>query len=262
MVGRCGADREVNVTDWPNECTEVQKCPNPECGTDNLHLQFNDRLGEKYRVICRHCSMCGPQSRSPGHAIDLWNALTTESSWISVEDHLPNPGDFVRLRVEGKDWGLGCLKHNGEWTYQQLIGEWATLTERTVTHWKPKIGYRANVEIKRDSWISVEDELPEDDGPVIAAWHEDGESYVAESVYYVNGETFCVRGEFPEVTHWRPLPDGPVVEGTDDKSTLKHGLRKIMDRFSSMCSDIDEMCESIDELIDQVCEDLKNDSHT
>ena len=224
MVGRCGADRKgIEVIDWPNECTEVQKCPNPECGTDNLHLQFNDRLGEKCRVICKHCGMRGPQSRSPGHAIDLWNALTAESSWISVEDELPEPKCSV-LACDDHGWRFIAQRIRETSKSDNLI--WILSLDGTpvvVSHWQP-LPEKPVVESKSvpsldDGWISVKNELPplNQDIDLLSRQYFSGQREGTDTSWRWRGRWY---EDLPPITHWKPLDDPPVTESKSNPSMV------------------------------------------
>jgi hypothetical protein len=59
------------------------------------------------------------------------------------------------------------------------------------------------------AWISVDDELPDDDETVLV-WTSDGEPWTgyheARVWYYVSGNKISAD----QVTHWMPFPAGPT----------------------------------------------------
>lgn len=70
----------------------------------------------------------------------------------------------------------------------------------------------ANVE-PAQKWISVKDRLPEDDGPVITAYH-----FKSNAVRYISTLSYFCFDPQPHwqhestglvVTHWMPLPEPP-----------------------------------------------------
>lgn len=65
------------------------------------------------------------------------------------------------------------------------------------------------------NWISVEDELPHEDGITVLVFAPD--CYVGSDEIYKSFYHKCVFSGFPrgatKVTHWMPLPDPPQPEG-------------------------------------------------
>lgn len=62
-------------------------------------------------------------------------------------------------------------------------------------------------------WVNVEYALPEDLTSVLVyVKTRGGFGYVERGMYYSNGNCFEVDGEYPNVTHWMPLPEPPTRE--------------------------------------------------
>lgn len=66
-------------------------------------------------------------------------------------------------------------------------------------------------------WISVGEQLPEEDGCVMC-YLKDGSPYTV-CLYYADGELFFTPGlnnVTDSVTHWMPLPASPEAENADE----------------------------------------------
>ncbi len=62
---------------------------------------------------------------------------------------------------------------------------------------------------RAQSWISVEERLPERDKDVLCFFRHPDSTTVCQNVYYGNGHWL---GEGSFVTHWMPLPEPPKEE--------------------------------------------------
>ncbi len=65
-----------------------------------------------------------------------------------------------------------------------------------------------------DKWISVDDEMPEEEGMYLCFFSDGSiETYEVDSVYGMAYEFTPVNLDIlgkVEVTHWMPLPDAPI----------------------------------------------------
>ncbi len=67
-------------------------------------------------------------------------------------------------------------------------------------------------------WISVEDRLPEEFGFYIVSWMNGNLTVIGEGAFAygeqwlvpIYNEDIKITSEYPEVTHWQPLPDPPT----------------------------------------------------
>ena len=101
---------------------KLKKCP--FCGGEAELLE----LCAGFHVSCNDCDAnSSADGWTEDGAVDLWNARTNESPWISVEDELPKDEGFVvTFGFDGPDM---CKFRNGKFSSDGFILH--------VTHWMP-----------------------------------------------------------------------------------------------------------------------------
>jgi len=57
--------------------SKPERCPNRECGGDNLRLEYPEDLGGGYivggRIVCNDCRLKGPMAETVDEIYRLWN---------------------------------------------------------------------------------------------------------------------------------------------------------------------------------------------
>jgi hypothetical protein len=265
VIGGPGISRKLGselVAHTPSTDLSIKECPN--C---NRSVALR-KSGFVWHVSCALCLASGPHDWDIYRAVEGWNALFDPASdWISVNDRLPNPGEYVHAfsQVAGHLVAFRDLSTE-KWRGRTLDGiHWHDYT--TITHWeyfRPAPGSTLGEDEPLESgWISVEDDLPEtsefvlvcdpyESTPLMGFFAQtDNKWYVQPTSGKWKGQRFEM-GTDGTITHWQPLPALPNLP-TDEPTSPEMDVQQAVDEaIESLARLPDAIARVIDETVQKM----------
>ena len=209
---RLGNEREGTY----NPTLDMNNCLNQECGQKPVLIERDGFC----LVQCNGCFMCGPLDKDVYRAVELWNALSNPPSQecaneSQVEEldgvnHCPMCGECPEVHGDWWPSGGSSVQVACECGVHGSIGR---SEQEAIEYWNMLSG-------SDGGWISVEDELPE---PLERVMVLVSDTDCPSMGYLMEGRKDCkwwcvqpLKSVWYQtasmVTHWRPLPELPVVE--------------------------------------------------